>query len=206
MVILTLFAALCTACSTFDLPQERGAILFQDNFNSSASGWIRFHDVSYTTDYLNGVYRIDIEQPNFEAWSVPGFDFSDVLIDVQAKKIAGPDNNVFGLICRYTKPNNFYFFLISSDGYAGIGLYLDGERSLLTGEHMMPAEMIAIGGSENHLQAECVGDQLKLYVNDELVYEVQSTALPSGDVGLIAGTYDVPGVTIDFDDFRVRNP
>ena len=196
----------CVGCSTFELPRDQGAVLFQDNFSSAKSGWIRFHDNTYSTDYARGVYRIDIDQPNFEAWSVPGLTFSDTLISVRAWKVSGPDNNVFGVICRYNKPNNFYFFLISSDGFAGIGLYQDGERTLLSGDHMLPSDAIATGVKDNHLQIECIGDQLKLFVNDALVYEVQSSALLSGDVGLIAGTYDLAGVQIEFDDFRVINP
>jgi hypothetical protein len=197
---------LSSGCSTFELPQEQGAILFQDNFSSSNSGWVRFHDNTYSTDYSSGVYRINIEQTNFEAWAVPGLEFSNVLVDVEAKLVSGPENNVYGVICRYNKPNNFYFFLISSDGFAGIGVYLDGERTLLTGDNMLPAEAILMGDEVNALRVECVGEQLKLIVNDVVVNEVQSSALQSGDVGLIAGTYDLAGVLIEFDDFKVTNP
>jgi hypothetical protein len=194
------------SCSTFEFPQERGATLFQDNFSSASSGWVRFHDSTYSTDYARGVYQINIEQSNFEAWAVPGLEFSDVVVDVRVKKVSGPDNNVFGILCRYNKPNNFYFFLISSDGFAGIGIYLDGERTLLTGDNMHPAEAISMGEEVNDLRAECVGDQFKLIVNDALIYEAQSSALQTGDVGLIAGTYDLAGIKIEFDDFKVTNP
>jgi hypothetical protein len=160
----------------------------------------------YSSDYVDGAYRIEVKQKNFEAWSIPGLEFSDVLIDVKVEKVAGPDNNIFGVICRYSKPNNFYFFLISSDGFAGIGIYHDGERTLLTGENMLPAESINTGANSNNLHVECIGEDLSLFVNDVMVYEVKSTELQSGDVGVIAGTYETSGVEIEFDQFRVKNP
>ena len=32
----------------------------------------------------------------------------------------GPDDNDFGIICRYIDDNQFYYAIISSDGYYGI--------------------------------------------------------------------------------------
>ena len=34
-----------------------------------------------------------------------------------------PDNNAYGVICRYTDLQNFYVFLVSADGYYAIGKY-----------------------------------------------------------------------------------
>lgn len=210
LLILTAFlilgSLLIISCSTFKLPQEQGVILFQDNFSSPNSGWVRYHDDKYSSDYVGGAYRIKVNQRNFEAWSVPRLDFSDVLIDVTVRKIGGPNNNVFGIICRYREPNNFYFFLISSDGYAGIGIYQDGERTLLTGETMLPSDSINIGEEANKIQIECVGEVLSLTINDVEIYQVKSSEFRSGDVGVIAGSYNSPGVEIEFDEFFVRNP
>jgi hypothetical protein len=65
---------------------------------------------------------------------------------------------------------------------------------------------IQTGAATNHLRADCVGDTLTLYVNDEKVAEAQDLDFASGDVALMAGSYDTPGVEILFDDFVVRQP
>lgn len=197
---------LLTSCSQGDLLGGDRDVLYRDSFSTPNSGWVRYGDELYTADYVDGAYQIEIDAPNYEAWSVPGFKFTDVRIDVKVSKTMGPDDNIFGVICRYNQPNDFYFFLISSDGYAGIGLYKDGERTLLTGEKMLPGEGIKMGTATNELSVECVGEELKLTVNQIEVYAVQSSALSSGDVGLIAGTYDHAGVVVTFDDFSVRQP
>lgn len=197
---------LCSACGGIRLPDDSGAILFQDSFISNQSGWDRYRDDVYLADYDEGSYRIAIFESEVEAWGRPGLEFSDTLIDVKARKIQGPDNNVYGLICRYQDPGNFYFFLISSDGYAGVGVYRDGARRLLSGDSMLPADSIQVGEGQNAIHAECVGDRLTLAVNGNAIYELHTNDFVSGDVGLIAGSYNLPGVVIEFDDVMVSNP
>ena len=73
-------------------------------------------------------------------------------------------------------------------------------------EAMQPSEAIRPGTALNQLRADCVGESLTLYVNGQLVAQVQDGAFPSGNVGLIAGTYDTLGVDIFFDNLVVREP
>jgi hypothetical protein len=195
-----------TGCTLFGLPQEPGVLLFQDDFSSPNSGWNRYRGETYVSDYDEGTYRIAIFDKNIEAWALPGFDFVDVVIEVAATSEDGTENNVYGVLCRYSDPENFYFFLISSDGYAGIGLSYLGKRELLTGENMFPSEAIIKGSATNLIQAQCVGNQLSLSVNGSLIYQVESEKLKSGDVGLIAGSYEDAGTEVFFDNFTVKNP
>jgi hypothetical protein len=51
-----------------------------------------------------------------------------------------------------------------------------------------------------------MGDHLALHVNGELVADVRDGTFTSGDVGLIAGTFEEGGVEIHFDDFLVFEP
>ena len=57
-------------------------------------------------------------------------------VGVDASKLGGPDDNSFGVICRYRDAENFYAFLVSSDGYYGIIKVKDGKYSLLSGKNM----------------------------------------------------------------------
>jgi hypothetical protein len=195
-----------SGCSLFDLPEEPGAVLFQDDFSSPNSGWNRYQGSTYISDYSNSGYRIAIFQKNYEAWALPGLNFSDVIIEVLTTSEEGPQDNAYGVICRYQNPENFYFFLISSDGYSGIGMVYQGERVLLSGESMLPSEAILTGPSTNRIEAQCMGDTLSISVNDVRIAEVSSTSLKSGDVGLIASTYDLQKTEIIFDNFSVKNP
>jgi hypothetical protein len=181
-------------------------VLFQDDFSDPSSGWDRVNETDGTTDYVDGAYRIFVNSPSFDIWANPGLDFTDTVIEVEATKVAGPDDNDFGVICRYQDLDKFYFFIISSDGYYGIARVVDGEQELMGQESMADSDAIKQGMATNKIRADCVGDQLSLYVNGTLLVEATDSTYTAGDVGLIAGTFDVAGTDIHFDNFVVREP
>lgn len=187
-----------------------GTVLFQDDFSDPNSGWDRVDADYKMTDYQNGGYRMWTSRTMFDIWATPYQSFTgDIVIDVDATKIGGPDDNDFGVICRYTEANStfsFYYFLISSDGFAVIGRVLDGDQQYISAEAMMPADGINLGAATNHIRAECIGQNLKIYANGTLVAEATDSYLTSGDVGLMAGTFGEPGVDILFDNFVVTRP
>ncbi len=188
------------------LPKGKGALFFQDSFSDPSSGWDRVRQAEGLTDYDGGKYRIYVNDEDADYWANPGLNFTDVEVEVEAKKIGGPDNNNFGVLCRYQNMGNFYFLIISSDGYYGIGKVENGKQRLIEPEQMFPSEVIRKGPQINHIHAICDGPRLALVVNGELVAETEDTTFLEGDVGLIAGSFDEPGVDVTFDNFVVRRP
>lgn len=181
-------------------------ILFQDDFSDPSSGWDRVNEPNGITDYANGSYRIFVNTINTDIWANPKLNFSDVRVEVDATKMGGSDNNDFGVICRYVDPDNYYFFIASSDGYYGIGRFFQGKQELIGVEAMPPSEVTHKGNATNHLRADCIGPRLSLYINGEFLAQYEDTAFASGDVGLLAGSLDSPGVDIYFDNFKVFKP
>lgn len=192
-----------SSTSNAELPAN---ILFQDDFSDISSGWDQYNDVDAVTDYADGVYRIFVNTDNTDVWANPGLTFTDVTIDVDATKVAGPDDNDFGVICRYQDVENFYFFVISSDGFYGIVKVVEGEQAIIGQENMEFSDVINLGNTSNRIHAECIGENLALHVNDQMLLEVSDTQFTSGDVGLIAGTFDNTGTDIHFDNFVVKQP
>ena len=183
--------------------------LFYDDFSDPASGWQRDHKSEGMTDYFNGSYRIFVNAKQTDFWATPQlFVDQDVMVEVLATKNGGPDNNEFGVICRYSAYNNlydFYFFVISSNGYAAIGKVDRGNQStLVTSEDVVNA--VHQGSASNRIQALCAGDALSLMVNGETLLSTNDGSFSSGDVGLIAGAYAEPGTDILFDEFLVTSP
>ncbi len=184
-----------------------GAILFQDDFSDTGSGWDRYSDSTTVTDYQDGGYRMFVNESQYDVWANPGRNFTDVSVEVSATRIGGPDENDFGVICRYQDIGNFYFLIIGSDGFYGIGVVADGSApELIDMESMLFTERINQGTGTNVIQAECVGENLTLTVNGSVLADVTDNRFSSGDVGLIAGTFDEPGTDILFDNFTVRQP
>jgi len=206
LVSMACQSAVTSGDSTPSPSSDREEVLFQDNFSNSSSGWDRIDEAGGITDYVNGEYRMVVKEENTDIWANPGLNFTDVHMEVDATKVGGEDNNDFGLICRYVDEENFYFMIISSDGYYGVGKVVAGDQQLIGTDSMPPSDAINQGDASNHLRADCVGNTLTLYVNGEILAEYKDSQFTSGDVGLIAGSFDVPGTEINFDNFVVLEP
>ncbi len=202
---LAIFACAMPSFASSSATVPSGTVLFKDDFSSPTSGWDRYKSAEGTMDYDGGAYRILVNSLQVNFWSTPHKDFSDVRIEVDAGKIAGPDENRIGLICRDTG-NQYYFFVISSDGYYGIGIFTNGQTALLGQSEMQASDKIKTGIAINHLRADCDGDTLTLYVSGFQLAQVHDPNLKHGDVGLLAGTFTHPGVDIIFDNFVVMKP
>jgi hypothetical protein len=215
LTLLTLLILSPACSSSSDLPDggksttnPTGRIYLQDNFSNETTGWPRVHKDEGITDYENGVYRIFVNLKNddyFAPWK--SSLSSDVRVEVDATKVAGPDNNDFGILCRYQDNNNLYQFVLSSDGYVGILKLVDGSMQSIAAETLIESSVVNVGNAQNHIRADCIGTMLTLYVNGQQVATAQdATFVDSGDVGVFAGTYDTPGTDIHFDNFIVTAP
>ncbi len=184
-------------------------VLFQDDFSNVNSGWDRTQNEYGTTDYVSGGYRINVIQTDSFFFANPYQTFqNDVRIEVDATKIGGPDDNAFGVQCRYQDVDNYYFFYISSDGYDGIGIDNAGTKTIISSSdgNLTPDSNIIQGAATNHIRADCIGSVLTLYVNGAQIASATDSTFTGGDVGLIAKTFSVAGTDILFQNFFVYQP
>jgi hypothetical protein len=202
--LILILSACAPAPTPATPPPPSGTVLFQDDFDSPATGWNRFANDGGIVDYYEGSFRILVRLPGMNFWSTPEQDFRDVRVETDVLKVGGPDENRMGLMCRY-QHGNYYFFIISDDGYYGIGKFMDGQTTLLGKTDMQPSGTI-LPGLVNHLRADCIGDTLTFYVNFTEIASVQDADLASGDVGVLAGSFLLAGVDVVFDHFVVMQP
>lgn len=221
-LFLILIAGLLTqACASFSPPVQASAtfqtgseqglkdsvILYGDDFTNQTSGWQT--EKNYRGSYIAYEHqglRIFVNEVQYDFWSTSGFIAGDARIAVDASKLGGPDDNYYGVICRLVDNNNFYAFLISSDGYYGILKVKEGQYYLVSGSHMDFSDQINIGRGTNRVRGDCIGTNLILYVNGVQLVQVQDGDYSSGKTGLIAGSHDLIGVDILFDNYKVYQP
>jgi len=197
------FASL--TANLYDTPS--GAVLFQDDFSDPSSGWEIFNQIETgTMDYFDSFFRIHVLGEYQMLSSSPGLFFSDVQVEADMIKVVGESDDMFGLVCRAMDKQNYYFFVVSSDGYYGIGKVIAGVQSILGTQGMMPSEIISQGKNKNHLRADCIGDKLILSVNGQELQSVIDNDLDHGDVGILAGTLQDPENVVLFDNFQAINP
>lgn len=183
-------------------------IILQDDFSDTGSGWDRSSSDEAQTDYQNGQYRILVSAESYSAWANPNLSsYTDTRVEVDATKAGGDDDNEFGVVCRHADVNNYYVGMISSDGFYGFFSRVDGGNLELIGtDSMDTSDAILQGSATNHIRFDCVGSTLTLYVNGTMLGSVADSTHTSGDVGLYAGTYDIGGTDILFDNFVVYQP
>ncbi len=182
-----------------------GSVLFQDSFDNPGSGWRRLNNPDGIMDYNDGVYRMLVTDANTSLWSTPGKTFNDARIEADVVTLGGPETNRAGLVCRVSG-FDWYFFIITSNGYYAIGKTVNRQSTLLGQNAFAQSNTIKTGLAINHLRADCQGSQLSFYVNGFLVAQVNDATLASGQVGVTAGSFEEGGVDVVFDEFIVLQP
>jgi hypothetical protein len=211
LLIFSALGAAVLGClgPSIDTDAPSGGVIFQDDFSGKSAGWNAASDPDGITDYVDEAYQINVVTPNYYLWSSPDKvpSIGDVRIEVDAMAAGGPEANDMGIICRYVDESNFYFLTISSDGYYGISKLKDGQETLIGMDQMgYNTEVIQTAGNNNRLKAECTGSTLTLYANDVQLATATDSDFATGNVGLIAGSYDEGNVDIRFDNFVVTTP
>ena len=198
MMIVIVLVSACTSTNK---------VLFSDDFSGPNGNWDKYTDENMTTTYYENAYRILVNLQNYDAWANPDdLSFTDVQVEVDATKNGGPDTNDYGIICRYSGLDSYYYGAIASDGYYGIyKKTAEGGKQLGTGEEQF-SDKITTGATTNHIRFDCVGSTLTLYANGTMIDQQTDSSYKEGNVGLIAGTYDEGGTDILFDNFIVYQP
>lgn len=178
---------------------------FKDDFSDPASGWGASSHETYVRGYQQGRYLMQIDVPDWLVWTTAGRTYQDVKVEVKVRSEQVADNH-YGVFCRYTD-GQFYYFAISTDGYYAIFLRDENGNLLpLTGQAMLRSSLIRTDGNENRLAAVCEGTRLTLYINGEQAAQVEDETLERGDIGMAAGTVRQGGTIVWFDDLKVDKP
>jgi hypothetical protein len=202
----TLSAATTEVLSTTLSSLTPGKILFQDDFSDPASGWVATKTDYGLFEYTAGAYHIHLAKDNFTTYSLlPDQDYSDVSMEVDVTQTAGPEDAVFGLVCRANGGlSDSYRFLFVGNGSYAI-LKSKGNLSDL-GTFLRQTQAILPGKATNHIRVDCAGSTLALYANGQELYQTQDPDLTSGQIGLYVavGPSGKGNIDLLFDNFVVR--
>ncbi len=199
--LLLALAALLAGCG-----RPAGGVLFSDRFGNPESGWGAESRETFDRGYQEGEYFIEVYEPDWLVWATPGKRFTDVALEVEARRVSGEAGGNFGLVCRYRRPADFYYFAITDDGYYAVLRVEGGKPTVLTGSGFLPSPDIPAGAATYHLGAVCAGDRLRLLVNGREIAAVVDVTLRRGDVGLAVGAGPEGPLRVHFDNFRVTVP
>lgn len=180
-----------------------GDLLYSEDFSSSKSGWTYISDESFKKSFKDGVYHLTVVPADYWNW-VGGpsrLNFTDFILEVEATKESGPDDNVFGLIVRKVNASNYYAFLLSSDGYYQIAKEENNSWTYVS--EWTKSNDIKTGNSTNLIRITAEGDKLALYANGAKLADYNDSSFAYGGLGLYVGTQSEGNVTIGFDNLKV---
>ena len=210
LLLVTFLLAACGVANNEPATCDSPTHLFLDDFNGEKDcGWAVYSGGNDRATIENSSMRITASQPGQLRWTNPGRVFDDAIISVEARQVSGPNDNAYGVICRYQNEKNFYVFLISGDGYYTIGKYQSGVENvtyLTENGQFQSSDSIHTGVASNEMRVSCIGNQLSLEVNGVPLVTVTDPTFVTGDIGLAAGTLAAGTTVVEFDDVQVIAP
>jgi hypothetical protein len=207
LIIAGLIAAVLVCNLSMSLAQNAGhnddlmgKLLYQENFSTSkGSLWSGSSEDNWTYYFDNGRYNMIVDRMNsWKSYAIEN-NYSDFILDIQARQEGGTSDNVYGVIIRKVDWSNYYNFLISGDGYYEMAKMENGKWSPVNWKR---SNAINIGNATNLIRIICKGDAF--YVNDVLLEEYKDISFASGDIGLTVGTnYAIGPAKVSFDDLSI---
>jgi len=152
-----------------------------------------------------GKYRFDITSISGVVWwsrALAATATTDFYARVDARRLSGPADSDYGLVFRHTG-FSYYYFQVSDSGQYALYRYDDGWTLLVdwtASAAIRPDEV-------NQLAVLAEGPRFTLFVNDQMLTEVEDDRLPSGSVGVAIQIYDGDeNAVFEFDNFEWRAP
>ncbi len=227
-----------TANWHYVLPVETGKIAYAATFDDFIGDW-NLYEGRLKAAIENSALSLAADDTNKKPFSVAKQHWGDFDFSVQASPADGPLNNGYGIIYRLQNKGNtspddddFYLFLVSSDGYYQVTRSLNGVQKELS--NWIPSPLVNQGiGVTNTVRVVAVGDRFQFYINDQPVQVcipdnpdgistynefnggciegqmldvLVDSSIPGGQIGVVIQTLDEPGVVVNFDNITVVGP
>ncbi|HEX2622220.1 MAG TPA: hypothetical protein VHL11_18810 [Phototrophicaceae bacterium] len=211
---------------------EADQVLYATGFDAVSDEWEEADDGQRVAQTHDGMMQLTLDNPNDSVYAPLRWYFGDFDLQVEATVTGGVENNGFGVIFRQTDRKNYYYFLISADGYYQLVRVLNGTARTMS--NWIPSPAIETGiMAKNQIRVVGQGDQFAFYVNnqrlavcipdnpeaestyDEFAEECKAgqmleiftdTALTYGHPGVIAISLNDPDVEVAFDNLIVTGP
>lgn len=170
-----------------------------DHFRQDEGRWNVESDQDLARFYQASTLHINVLAPQTVGWSVADLVADDFYLEVDAFHIDGPLDNEYGVLFRYVDAKNFYRFGASHDGYYSLQMMVDGEWVDLV--EWTKSDLLRTGeGAGNTLGVWAEGEQITILLNGEALATVTDSTFRSGQIALMAGTFEEGDVEVAFDD------
>jgi hypothetical protein len=182
-------------------------LTLSDDFSNTTSGWeIQADGDLWSVGYLEGQYRVYSAGGSDAILGGPVriYDVADLILEVDAQQISGPEDGTYGVALRERDDTTFYYFAVASDRTYAI--LRSDEDAWVPLFDWIESTVVRPLGEVNHFAVECVGSTLRFALNGIPLAEVTDGAYLSGNFGFVVSATDVDAMDVRFDNVRVQPP
>jgi S1-C subfamily serine protease len=182
---------------------SEGQTVLLEDFSDNNLDWDETATTETSTYISDGKLFLQVNPIQFSLW-IPdpeNLDLENIVINVDVAIEQASQLGDIGVLCRYQDADNHYALEVSEDGYYAIWKRVNGEVIPII--DWTPSDLIPTDGSPFVVNASCDGAQLSVGINGTLLATGTDTDFSSGNVGMIAGTWENPNLIVSFDNFEV---
>jgi len=181
-------------------------VLFQDDFSNPASGvWFMDQTETIIRGHADGEFRIFVDNDESSYVYPPTWtqqSFGNVRIEVDVRRVSGPDGASAYLLCRRAAERQYVFGDVDFEGEARIGLVTPELQEILADEEGIAGLQEGV----NHIRLDCIGNAISLYANGNLIASVEVNGPENGAIGFAAGGVGEGQTDFRFDNLVVSKP
>jgi len=176
-----------------------GEVIFSDDF-SSGEAWSLGRTAEGSVALGKNELTIAISTPRAYMFS---YRNAPILDNFYAEITASPtlckDLDEYGMLIRFNPPSSYYRFSLSCDGQVRLDRILSGSAS--SPQTWIPSGAVPPGApSTSRLGVWALGEELRLFVNNEFQFSITDPTLSSGTLGVFARSAGENVVTVNFSD------
>lgn len=201
-------------------------LLYAAAFDGFQDEWETYNE-RRVAEITDGVIRLSNSQSNNGSYSVTKTRFADFDLTVEARAVAGPADNGYGVIFRVQDRQNYYTFMVSSDGYYQVQRVVNGDLKELSAWIESPLVNAGLD-AVNRLRVIARGNQFEFYLNGEraqvcipnnpdaqsmymmetcidgqMLDVLTDNSIAQGQVGMVIQTFEESGVSAEFDNLVI---
>ena len=186
-------------------PVNKALVLkYEDDFSDSSSGWDDAFGQSYTKQYGNNQYHIEITTSNLVVWGLANRNAADFEMEVEATSQTADTGITYGIIFRYVDDDNYYRFDISPDGFFLLTKFENGEWHTLV--DWTASDAINTGQTTNVLKVSAFGNEIAVFANGQELARITDDSFSSGNFGFFTSTFDSDHSWVSFDNLKLWAP
>lgn len=179
-------------------------VQLEENFEDKDTGWVNASTKAKYGSYELSTYQFTLSAPGQLGVSYyENKRFTDSVTNLLVTQVTSSDDAFYAGVCRYTNSENYYLFMVTTDGRYSIQKVESDQFSVLIPWTYSP--VIPMNTSIK-LNIACVGKSLSLAVNGTPLAQVNNSAHWRGLPGLAAGTFRNGQFAVAFDDVVVMTP